>query len=131
MKEKELHNHALYIVFLFLKSENNHFIKEIKSVISAFIVWWKPWQSLREFSSGWKISTVSQVFTDLLSNSPKRSPRFSRGYEGTERLVYILNINLMFKRAVHNLTLKLTLYSFRLFLNDLIYYPDTCTVCSC
>ena len=29
-----------------------------------------------------KVGSVSQVFTDLLSNSPKRSPRFSQGYEG-------------------------------------------------
>ena len=31
-------------------------------------------------------STAPQVFTDLLSNSPKRSPRFSPGYEGSENM---------------------------------------------
>ena len=64
---------ALYIVFLFVKTENNNFIKEIKHVVRASIVCWKPRQSLWEFSSWWKSSTVSHVFTDLLSNSPKRS----------------------------------------------------------
>ena len=34
--------------------------------------------------------TASQVFTDLLSNSPKHSPRFSPGYEGTENMFYFL-----------------------------------------
>ena len=35
--------------------------------------------------------TASRVFTDLLSNSPKRSPRFSPSYEGTENMFYFLN----------------------------------------
>ena len=34
---------------------------------------------------------MSRVFTDLLSNSPKRSPLFSPGYEGTENMFYFLN----------------------------------------
>ena len=38
-----------------------------------------------------KPETKSRVFTDLLSNSPKRSPRFSPGYEGTENMFYFLN----------------------------------------
>ena len=38
-----------------------------------------------------KTSTASRVFTDLLSNSPKHSPRFSPGYEGTENMFYSLN----------------------------------------
>ena len=63
----------------------NNFMKEIKHVIRAFIAWWKPWQSL------WELSTASRVFTDLLSNSPKRSPRFSPGYEGTENMFYFLS----------------------------------------
>ena len=29
----------------------------------------------------------------MLSNSPKRSPRFSPGYEGTENMFYFLNVN--------------------------------------
>ena len=33
----------------------------------------------------------SRVFTDLLSNSPKHSPRLSPGYEGTENMFYFLN----------------------------------------
>ena len=80
---------ASYTVFLFVKVENN-FIKEIKHV-HASIACWKPRQSLREFSSRWKPSTASRVFTDLLPNSPKRSPRFSPGYESTENMFYFLN----------------------------------------
>ena len=34
---------------------------------------------------------LDQVFTDVLSNSPKCSPRFSPGYEGTEKMFYFLN----------------------------------------
>ena len=35
--------------------------------------------------------TASRVFTDQLLNSPKRLPRFSPGYEGTENMFYFLN----------------------------------------
>ena len=38
--------------------------------------------------SGTKNSTASRFFTNLLSNSPKRSPRFSPGYESTENMFY-------------------------------------------
>ena len=31
---------------------------------------------------------MSRVFADLLFNSPKRSPRFPPGYEGTENMFY-------------------------------------------
>ena len=54
--------------------------------------WRKPRHSLWEFSSRWKPSTASRVFTDLLSNSPKCWPRFSPGYEGTENMFYFLNV---------------------------------------
>ena len=37
------------------------------------------------------IATTSRVFTDLLSNSLKRSLRFSPGYEGTENVFYFLS----------------------------------------
>ena len=66
-KEIKFYTRASYIVFLFVKSENN-FIKQIKYVLRDFIAWWKSRQSLWEFS-----------------NSPKRFPRFSPGYEGTEK----------------------------------------------
>ena len=39
-----------------------------------------------------KACEKSRVFTDLLSNSPKRSPWFSTGYEGTENLFYFLTV---------------------------------------
>ena len=71
-------------VFLFVNNENNNFIKEIKHVVRSSIACWKPRQSLWEFSSRWKPSTASRVFTDLFSNSPKRSPRFLPHFEGTE-----------------------------------------------
>ena len=61
---------ASYIVFLFVKTENNSFIKEIKHVFS----------------------TAFRVFTDLLSNSPKRLPQFSPGYKDTENMFYFLII---------------------------------------
>ena len=44
----------VYIVFLFVKTEND-FIKEIKHVFRAFIACWKPRQCLWEFSSRWKL----------------------------------------------------------------------------
>ena len=80
-----------YIVFLFVMTKNDNFINEIKHVLCAFIAWWKPWQSLWEFSSRWKPLTLSRVFTDLLLNSPKHSLRFSPGYEGMENMFYFLN----------------------------------------
>ena len=76
---------ASYIVFLFVKTENNNFIKEIRHVVRAFVACWKPRQSLGEFS------TASRCFTDLFSNSPNLSPRFSLDYEGTENMFYFLN----------------------------------------
>ena len=51
MKEIKVYIRALHIVFLFFKKKNNNFIKEIKHVVRASIAWWKPWQSLWEFSS--------------------------------------------------------------------------------
>ena len=47
-----------------------------------------------EFSSRWKPLTASRVFTDLLLNSPKNSPQFSPGYEGTENMFYFFNQSL-------------------------------------
>ena len=41
-----------------------------------------------------KPSTVALVFSDLLSNSPKCSPRFSPGYEGKENMFYFLNVTI-------------------------------------
>ena len=90
MREIKVYIWALYIIFLF-KTENNNFIKEIKHVLRASIAWWKPLQSLWQFSSKWKPSTTSRVFTDLLSNSPKRLPWFSPEYEGTENMFCFLN----------------------------------------
>ena len=48
--KKLKYTYASHIVFLFAKTENDNFIKEIKHVISAFIARWKPRQSLWEFS---------------------------------------------------------------------------------
>ena len=70
-----------FVYHLSLNDENNNFIKEIKHVVCASIACWKPRQSLREFLSRWKPLTASRVFTDLLSNSPKRSPWFSPDYD--------------------------------------------------
>ena len=38
----EFTERASYSVCLFVKTENNNFIKEIKHVVRAFIAWWKP-----------------------------------------------------------------------------------------
>ena len=63
------YTHALCIssFSLFVGTKNNNFIIEMKHV------------SLRAFIAGWKTrrTTASCVFTDLLSNSPRRSPRFT------------------------------------------------------
>ena len=77
--------HASYILFLFVKTKNNDFIKEKKHVVCDSIACWKSWQSLWEFSGRWKTSTASRIFTDLLLNSPKHLPQFSPGYEGTHK----------------------------------------------
>ena len=89
-KEIEVYIYTSYIVFLFVKMKNN-FIKEIKHVSRVFIAGWKPRQSFWELSNRWKLPTVSRVFTDLLSNSPKGSPWFSPSYEGTENMFYFFN----------------------------------------
>ena len=60
---------ASYIIFLFIKTENNNFINEIKHVVRASIACWKSRQT----------------------NSPKHSPQFSPGFEGTENMFYFLN----------------------------------------
>ena len=98
MKEIKVYIRASYIGFLFVKIENNS-KKEIKHVLCAFITWWKTRQSLWKFSSRWKPLTASRVFTDLLSNSSNRSPRFSPGYvEGTE-IIYFLSDAMADKQA--------------------------------
>ena len=71
VKEIKLYICALYIIFLFVKSEKNRFTKATEHVLCTFTAWWNPRQSLWEFSSRWK-QTASQIFTDLFSNSPKR-----------------------------------------------------------
>ena len=70
------------MAFLFVKTEINNFITRNKTCSPCLIALWKPWQSLWEFSSRWKCSTASWVFTDLLLNSPKCSPWFLLGYKG-------------------------------------------------
>ena len=106
--------HASYIAFLLFKTENNNFIKEIKHVVRASIACRKPQQSLWEFSSSWKFSTASRVFTDLLSNSPKRSPRFSAGYEGTENMFYFFyKIIIQFRlKDKYNIRIEVRIYSY-------------------
>ena len=95
---------ASYIVFLFVNNENDNFIKEIKHVVRASIACWKPRQCLWEFSSRWKPSTASRVFTYLLSNSPKRSSRFSPGNEGTKKNVLFF---ISFWEFISFMTIKL------------------------
>ena len=71
VKEIKLYIRASYIFFLFVKTENNNFIKKIKHVISAFIDWWKPRQSLWEFSSRWNPRLrlgLSLIYSRILPN---------------------------------------------------------------
>ena len=71
-----------------------------------------------------KTSTASQVFTDLLSNSPKRSPRFSPGYEGKENMFYFLN-----EAIVSKTTEKLLFWkSFLLRIYEAILYLKWVTI---
>ena len=93
MKEIRLYKPASCIVILFVKTENNNFLKEIKNVLRAFsfTAQWKPRLNLRESSIRWKTSIASRVFINLLSNSPKRSPRLSCSYEGTVNMLYFAN----------------------------------------
>ena len=101
MKKIEVYICASYIVFLFVKTENTNFIKEIKHVLRAFIARWKPLQSLWEFSSRWKPSTAYRVFTNLLSNSPKHLPWFSPGYEGMENMFCFLIVIILIKTWIY------------------------------
>ena len=83
-KEIELYKRASYIVFLSVKSKINNFIKRIKRILRSL--------SLVETSAKFVIilEQVLRVFTDLLWNFPKSSPRFSLDYEGTEKMFYFL-----------------------------------------
>ena len=57
-----------YIVFLFVNTENNNFIKEIKHVRTS-IACWKPRQSLWEFTSRshWSALEFSQTFASVFT----------------------------------------------------------------
>ena len=44
----------------------------------------------KAFDSVFRLAALG-TFSDLPSNSPKRSPRFSPGYEGTENMFCFLN----------------------------------------
>ena len=56
---------ASYIVFLFVKTENYNFIKEIKYVFRAFIAWWKPRRTFGRIREqiGENLITCSRFFT--------------------------------------------------------------------
>ena len=69
-----------------------------------------------------KTLTKSRVFTDLLSNSPKSSARFSPGYEGTENMFYFLNktqVNaFIFVNSATFLLLEITIFKIlKLYIN--------------
>ena len=58
---KKLKYTYAYIVFLFVTTKNNNFLKEIRHVLRAFIAWWKPRQrSALKFSQ-----TFALVFSRL------------------------------------------------------------------
>ena len=64
MKYIKLYIHALCTAFLFAESKNNNFVKEIQHILHAFISWWKPQQSISEFSSrhSMKARTCISIF---------------------------------------------------------------------
>ena len=89
---KKLKNtYSSYIVFLFVKTENNNFIKEIKTCSPCLHSLVKTSAKFVRIFEQVKPSTAFRGFTELLrSNSPKRSPRFSPGFEDTESMFYFL-----------------------------------------
>ena len=78
---------TIHTRFAFVKTENNNFIKGINHVLLAFIARWKPRQRQTSYENYRAIENPRR--TDLLSNSPKRWPRFSPDYEGTEYMFLI------------------------------------------
>ena len=67
---------ASYIVFPFVKTENNNFTKEIKHVFRDFIARSNLGNVYENSRAGENHQLcLGRVFIDLLSNSPKRSPR--------------------------------------------------------
>ena len=63
---KEIKLCALYIGFLFVKSENDYFIKEIIHVFRAFIDRWKFRQRLWKILSRWKTLGFSLIYSWIL-----------------------------------------------------------------
>ena len=59
-----------------------------------------------------KTSTVSRIFSDLLSNSPKYSPKFSPGYEGTENIIMLYFLSEWIQLASLTAPLKVFPFSF-------------------
>ena len=76
VKKIEVYVRVPYIVFLFVKTENHDSIKEVRHVLRTFITWWKLFEANVCEISG---ASENPWHTDLLSNCPKRSPRFSAG----------------------------------------------------
>ena len=85
MKETKVYICASYIVFLFVKTEKDNFIR-LLSVPS------KPGKNPEQVF--YRVSTASRVLIDMLLNFPKRSPRLSPGYEGTENMFGSENLDI-------------------------------------
>ena len=92
---------ALYIVFQFVKTEDKKFYKRSKTCYQCLYSLVKTSAKFVGFLEQVKHSTASRVFTDLLSNSPKRSPLFSPGYESMENMFYFLN------NIIHNVLCRI------------------------
>ena len=77
MKEIKLYIHDSYIVFLFVKSGNDN-VKRIRT-------FWPCLYTLIKTSAKFvRVVEQVRVFSDLLSNSPKLSPQF------TKKIFYLL-----------------------------------------
>mgnify|MGYP001794243897 CR=1 FL=1 len=96
--EKKVNSHVYWRISPLHEWTAVSFNNACSTIPQLFKAWWQPRQSLWEFSRRWKPSTAFWVFTDLLSNSPKCSPRFLPDYEGTENMFNFLNKIIIFQR---------------------------------
>ena len=86
-KEINIYKHALCVIILVVKLENNYSLTEIKHVFCIFIALRKLGNIYENSLSRSKCFIASQIFNDLLSNSPKHSPWFSLDYEAKLNLL--------------------------------------------
>ena len=82
MNEIKVYIHASYIIFLFVKTKTNN--KTCSPILYSLV---KTSTKLVRILEQVKTIDCVSDFTYLLLNSPERSPRFSPGYEGMEKML--------------------------------------------